>query len=99
MADLLRDLADQLDNQGHDEQHQSTLTPVEVERTDQDEVDSGHYIPPLQQKLELLKKAVNVPSAFDNNDNAPDDLDIIKKNAGINPAVIHIASEDNDITG
>ncbi len=53
-------------------------------------------ISPLQQKLELLKKAVNVPSAFDQDDNGvPDELDAIKKNAGVNPVVVHIAS-DND---
>ena len=102
MSDILRDLADKLsaieNGSGNDEQHQDTLEPVEVDRTASDEVDSGHYMPPLQQKLELLKKAVDVPSAFDQNGNGvPDELDAIKKNAGINPAVVHIASDDEPL--
>jgi hypothetical protein len=102
MSDILRDLSDRLaaieNGGGNDEQHQDTLEPVEVDRTDNDEVDSDHFMPPLQQKLELLKKAVDVPSAYDQDDNGvPDELDAIKKNAGINPAVIHIASDDEPL--
>jgi hypothetical protein len=102
MSDILRDLSDKLaaieNGSGNDEQPQDTLEPVEVDRTDKDEVDSDHFMPPLQQKLELLKKAVDVPSAYDQDDNGvPDDLDAIRKNAGINPAVIHIASDDEPL--
>jgi hypothetical protein len=102
MSDILRDLSDKLaaieNGGGNDEQRQDTLEPVEVDRTDNDEVDNDHFMPPLQQKLELLKKAVDVPSAYDQDDNGvPDELDAIKKNAGINPAVIHIASDDEPL--
>jgi hypothetical protein len=102
MADVLRNLADKLDGiesgTGNDNQHQATLEPVEVDRTDNDEVDSGHMIPPLQQKLELLKKGVGVASAFDQDGTGtPDELDAIKKNAGINPAVIQIAADNEPL--
>jgi hypothetical protein len=102
MSDILRDLADKLsaieNGGGNDEQNQTALEPVEVDRTDKDEVDSDHFMPPLQQKLELLKKAVDVPSAYDQDDNGvPDELDAIRKNAGINPAVVHIASDDEPL--
>ena len=102
ITDLLRSLADKLDSieqgQGNDETNQPALEPVEVDRTSSDEVDSGHFMPPLQQKLELLKKAVDVPSAFDQDGNGvPDELDAIKKNAGVNPAVVHIASDDEPL--
>ena len=102
MSDILRDLSDKLaaiENGGVNvEQNQAALEPVEVDRTASDEVDSGQFMPPLQQKIELLKKGVGVASAFDQDGNGvPDELDAIKKNAGINPAVIHIASDDEPL--
>jgi hypothetical protein len=104
MADILRSLADKLDTiengAGNDEQNQAALEPVEVDRTASDEVDSGHFMPPLQQKLELLKKSVGVANAFDQHDHsAPDELDDIKKLTGIDAVIQHEAGEDNDITG
>jgi hypothetical protein len=104
MSDILRNLAELLDQQqggvepGHDEAHQATLTPVEVSRTSKDEVDSGHYIPPLQAKLELLKKGVGVQSAYDKDGNGvPDELETLRKNAGINPVVVHAAADDEPL--
>ena len=93
MADILRDLADKLDSI----EQSNPAEPKDFAQPDQDDdEDQAVMIPPLQQKLELLKKAVDVPSAFDQDDNGvPDELDAIRKNAGVNPAVVHIAS-DND---
>ena len=93
MADILRDLADKLDSHGELE----PAEPKDFDQPDQDDdEDQAVMVPPLQQKLELLKKAVDVPSVFDQDgDGVPDELDAIRKNAGVNPAVVHIAS-DND---
>jgi len=93
MADILRDLADKLDSI----EQSNPAEPKDFAQPEQDDdEDQAVMIPPLQQKLELLKKAVDVPSAFDQDDNGvPDELDAIRKNAGVNPAVVHIAS-DND---
>ena len=102
MADILRGLADELDGQeqGAAEPQQAAVEPVEVERTHQDEVDSNKFIPPLQQKLELLKKGVGVANAFDDNQaEAPDELEDIKKLTGIQAVIQQEASEDNDIVG
>jgi hypothetical protein len=104
MADILRDLANKLDGiengGGHEEAQQGHLEPVEVARTDSDEVDSGHFMPPLQQKLELLKKGVGVANAFDQHDHgAPDELDDIKRLTGIDAVMQQEAAEDNDIVG
>lgn len=43
--------------------------------TDQDQVDDelGDMVPPLQQKLELMKKSVGVQNAYDDNDEQQDD--------------------------
>ena len=93
MADILRDLADKLDSI----EQSNPAEPKDFAQPDQDDdEDQAVMIPPLQQKLELLKKAVDVPSVFDQDSNGvPDELDAIRKNAGVNPAVVHIAS-DND---
>lgn len=96
MADVLRDIADLIDKK---ENEQPSAEPKDSDHPEQGNDDAPEVmIPPLQQKLELLKKGVGVPSAFDQDDNGvPDELDAIKKNAGINPAVIHIASDDEPL--
>jgi hypothetical protein len=102
MADLLRSLADKLDSEQNqaDDQAQVAMEPVdaEIDQTDCDTADGNNFMPPLQQKLELLKKAVDVPNAFDKvNNSRPDELVAIRKNAGINPAVVHAASDDEPL--
>ena len=89
MADLLRQLADKLD--GIDGPN-----PAAPRQPEQSTADSGGeqpvFMAPNQQKLELLKKGVGVESEFD--DEGSNELDAIKKNAGISPAVVHAASDD-----
>lgn len=105
IADLLRTLTDKLDsiensiNQAGPQGEPEPAEPKDFAQPDQDDDDDqGVMVPPLQQKLELLKKAVDVPSAFDQDGNGvPDELDTIKKNAGVNPAVVHIASDDEPL--
>jgi hypothetical protein len=89
MAELLRQLADRLD-QIETGQDANVLGKNKAEPSDDDK-----FIPPLQQKIELLKKGVGVESEFD--DEGEDELNVIKKNAGINPAVIHVASDDEPL--
>ena len=98
MADILRNLADLLDKQG---QEQSPAEPKDFAQPEQDDKEAaGVMIPPLQQKIELLKKGVGVPSAYDQDDNGvPDELDAIKKLTGIKAVIQHEASEDNDVLG
>jgi hypothetical protein len=55
----------------------------------------GKFISPNQQKLELLKKGVGVESEFDDEGDA--ELDAVKRNAGVSPAVVHIASDDEPL--
>ena len=94
ISDILRDLAELMDQQGPESQ---TAEPKDFSQPEQDSED-GVMVPPLQAKIELLKKAVDVPSTYDQDGNGvPDELDAIKKNAGINPAVVHIASDDEPL--
>jgi hypothetical protein len=52
------------------------------------------FVPPLQAKIELLKKAVDVDSIYDQ---GGDELAQMKKRAGINPAVIDAAADDEPL--
>ena len=102
IADLLRTLTDKLDsieNSINQSGTQGEPEPKDFAQPEQDDdSDQGVMLPPLQQKIELLKKAVDVPSAFDQDgDGVPDELDAIRKNAGVNPAVVHIASDDEPL--
>ena len=74
-----------------------SMAPVEVDNTDG--ANSTTMVPPLQQKIELLKRSVNVDNEFnqgfdqiDQEQDAkeqqqPDELARMKKMAGINPLI------------
>jgi len=99
ITDLLRSLADKLDTIENGSGQDQPAEPKDFAQPEQDDDNAqAVMVPPLQQKLELLKKAVDVPNIFDQDDNGvPDELDAIKKNAGVNPAVVHIASDDEPL--
>ena len=104
-AEILRKLADIVDNAegGSDEQGDTTpihMSPVDAPTpSDSPELDPNPVmVPPLQAKLELLKKSVGVPNFYDEEGDTSE-LDNIKKNAGINVMAQQEAGEDNDITG
>jgi hypothetical protein len=67
--------------------------------------DGDVMIPPLQLKTELLKKAVGVDSVFDAgearadqaHDNQPDELDIIRRHAGVPVVAISEISDDEPL--
>ena len=107
MADILRNLADKLDsiegggetdrpaNTGPTADHFQHDVDDGAESGDKDVEVTGVMVPPLQAKLELLKKATGVDNAYDSGD----ELDDIKKLTGIKAVIQHEAGEDNDITG
>jgi hypothetical protein len=72
-----------------------TVIPADVPGESEpksDEPQLDKMVPPLQQKLELLKKVTGVDNEFDrNHQEQPDDLARMKKMAGI-----QISSEDHD---
>ena len=86
MAELLRQLADRLDSIENDK-------PAMLDPRSAEPEEVGKFMAPNQQKLELLKKGVGVESEYDSDD----ELTAIKKNAGISPAVVHIASDDEPL--
>jgi hypothetical protein len=105
-AAILRALADMIDKHSapqpqEPQQTTAVLAPQPQEPTPEPE--SNKFFPPLQQKMELLKKAVGVPSEFDNDcgcdDDAtqePDEIAIMRKNAGMNPVAVIQSEEDED---
>lgn len=98
MSDILRTMADKMDaiETGGQEQAPAALEPVGTDS--QEQPDQGTMIPPLQQKLELLKKASGVESAFDGQ-GANDELQDIKQLSGIKTVIQQEAGEDNDVLG
>lgn len=71
-------------------------------RTEECNSESPVMLPPLQQKIELLKKVSGVHGYYDTDDEPiqsrsaiSDELAPILKNAGL--VAIQIASEDNDL--
>lgn len=110
MADILHSIADLLDQVGtgdegsdisgdnlgkeaSDFQHK---VDGDVEHGGAGDIEVGVMIPPLQQKLEILKKTAGMDNALDNQ---PDELDDIKKLTGIKAVIQQEAGEDNDIVG
>lgn len=92
MAEIIRQLMDKLEEIGAAAQSQPEPEPAK----------QPMMIPPLQAKLELLKKAVGVESYYDDDttDNSAqhdNELDILKRNAGINPAAMQLASDDEPL--
>jgi hypothetical protein len=96
ISDVLRKLADELDAQNS--------IPDAPGNT---QTDDSVFLPPLQQKQELLKRAVEVDNIYDDkladqthedsdyniDNNKDDDLDAIKRNAGI-AAVIGLSDDE-----
>jgi hypothetical protein len=107
--ELIRALLDVLDQKTHNTAMQPHAQLTIVDMPEPEHHDNPHaemsvdsMVPPLQQKMELLKKAVGVDSIFDQDGQPePDQLDVIKSLAGMNPgaAAAFTAGEDNDIVG
>lgn len=104
IADLLRSMADKLekietgDNMGKeagDFQH-DVHAGAEPAGSDTGLEDNPVMIPPLQQKLEILKKSAGMDNAMDGES---DELGDIKKLTGLKSVIGHEAGEDNDIVG
>ena len=108
MSDVLRDLADLLDQKavGDVAKSDSFLEPVQVAQPDGDDTsDVGKFVPPLQAKIELLKRSTGMDNAIDktDQDGDPDELDQIKKLANIQvQRAVHIdqlADDDGPFEG
>ena len=113
-AEILRKLADvieqnsQADSRPSNSVPHAELEPVQADNTDNTETTT--FIAPLQAKLELLKKATGVGSAYDEQGcdcgcdpcecaEQPDELDVIKQNAGIPVIAVSEMADDEPFEG
>ena len=105
-AEILRKLADLIDQNGDEGQverpensvQHAELAPVEVDNTDNTETTT--MVPPLQAKLELLKKATGVENHYDSEDTPCDgaedaELTLMKQRAGIPVVAVHELADDD----
>lgn len=78
--------------------------PAEAETTPsmtQSSDNVGQFVPPLQSKIELMKKATAVDSVYNpgdpNGENVqPDEVETLRKNAGIHPLLKQLEAADDD---
>jgi hypothetical protein len=93
MSDILRSIADVVDAKslGSNRTVQRSR-PVAVEKPE--DVEGAVMVPPLQAKLEILKKSEGIPNVYD--DDESDELVKIKKNAGLTAAQ-HEAADDEPL--
>jgi hypothetical protein len=100
LSDIIRDIADLLDQKmgGSDpadnNRTQQRMTPVQVSEPELD--DNPLMIPPLQAKIEILKKSEGIPNIYDEQGQDTDELAVIKKNAGLTAAQ-HEAADDEPL--
>lgn len=109
MSEILRQLSDMVAaaEQGQGDQHtaqtpgtanqSAELSPVQVDNNDETEP-GGVFVPPLQAKLELLKKAVDVDNVYSQPDGGDEDeVARMKKLSGINTVVTDEAASDEPL--
>lgn len=117
LSDIMRDLADLIDANQHGQDHIEAnphIASVDYESEDESDAEGDSelaqqpddvFIPPLQLKIELLKKATGVESVYDDDgeecetQHHYDDLAAIKRNAGIdtNPVVLDALGDDEPL--
>jgi hypothetical protein len=116
IAEILRTIADIADRQADPGRPDDSIqNPAElaavnaglpVENPDNQDLgaDDAVMIPPLQLKMELLKRAVDVDNVFDADGSraseahdAPDEIAVLKKRAGIPVAAVMELSNDEPL--
>jgi hypothetical protein len=96
----LRRFADMLDQlEDHTPAPTSDCTEPTVMRepaATSDYAEPTMMVAPLQQKLELLKRATGVDSVYDAEEEPRDELDIMKQNAGLSTITVDALSDTED---
>ena len=104
-AEILRKLADIVDSKETglpvSNMNVSVDTPTDTaDIEDQAQVNVKSMVPPLQQKLELMKRIAGEEACEECGclpcecDDSQDEMEIMKRNAGIAPVVVALADED-----
>jgi|TARA_R110000851_G_scaffold102354_1_gene218897 hypothetical protein len=97
ISDLLRALADQVDGAQPDPVVGKAIhhiTKIEADPANStDEEEPTQFLPPLQAKLELLKRSEDLPNVYDDHDDN-NTIRNIRKNAGIKSSSISLSDDD-----
>ncbi len=106
IAEILRKLADAVDGVESADRPTNSVPHAELEPVAADNTDNTEttvIIPPLQAKLELLKKASGMDSAYDEAtpcDSAEDaELALIKQRAGVPTIAVQEMADDEPFEG
>lgn len=105
LSDILRNLADTIVSKEWDDQPSPSSsgmgTVVPMQDQTKDDTPTDKFLPPLQLKIELLKKASGVESIYDEGNESEDDrkeylemLQQLRKNAGMTPLALELQDED-----
>jgi hypothetical protein len=102
-AEILRNILDLLDAEEKETAQQPVVINInngEVANSETSTVEPVDdnldvMVPPLQQKIELMKKSAGVKSAYDQEPEEEDELDILKRQAGL----IALVDEDEPLEG
>jgi hypothetical protein len=104
-SEILRQLADMLDAQQNSAQSDEVAVVHPEDQTDLQQSPDDLFLPPLQMKLELLKKATGVDNVYDEEGaeegepHSYDELDAIKRNAGISVVALDALGDDEPLEG
>ena len=101
-SEILRGLADLIDSAESGQSSMQTgsqnvaveLAPAQEPAAEQPQTAVTTFVPPLQAKIELLKKSVDVDSIYDQ---GGDELAQMKKRAGINTVATDEAASDEPL--
>jgi hypothetical protein len=100
LSDIMRDIADLIDQKmgGSDPAaNNSTQQRMNLAQVAEPELDNNPVmVPPLQAKIEILKKSEGIPNVYDEQGQDTDELAVIKKNAGLTAAQ-HEAADDEPL--
>ena len=113
LSEILRQVATMVDTLQDQSLDQEGAVPNQVMPKDtynspqaEENVQAGEvFLPPLQMKLELLKKATGVNNVYDDGQESGDEthsydeLDHIKRNAGINVVALDALGDDEPLEG
>lgn len=97
ISDLLRKLANQMDDK--EKPVPLSMATGTDNKTDAETAsdDTATMVPPLQQHLELLKKESGLDNAFDSEpSDKPDELDQLKKMAGLSQFAVRTVGDQNE---
>lgn len=99
ISDLLRKLANQIDNK--EKPVPLSMADGTASGTDAEPAtdDTATMVPPLQQQLELMKKDSGLDNAFDGESNTaekPDELEQLKKMAGLSQFAVRTVGDQNE---